>query len=224
MSWKNEQVSEAETEAIVAAARQCLVVPGDFVEMGCYRGDTSMVLAEILQGSEKKLWLYDSFEGLPEKEQEDESATGVDFEKGALAASKRELKQRFLRSGLAVPKIVKGWFSELTDEDLPAEIALGFLDGDFYQSTRDGLELIWPRLSVGGKLLVHDYANEALPGVAKAVEEYFEKAEEIKGVGEIKGIGEIEGEAKVEAKDAAKVELREKPEIRVVGSLAIITK
>lgn len=199
MSWKNEQVSEGETRAILTAARQCLGVPGDFVEMGCYRGDTSMLLAEVLWESEKngeqvetrqrndgderqgearrssrkKLWLYDSFEGLPEKEPVDESIMGVDFEKGVLAASRRELKQRFLRSGLAVPKIVKGWFGELTDKDLPVEIAFGFLDGDFYQSTRDGLKLIWPRLSEGGKLLVHDYANEALPGVAKAVDEYF---------------------------------------------------
>ena len=207
MSWKNEQVSEVETEAILAVARECLAVPGDFVEMGCYRGDTSMLLAELLQENErrrdeqqgvdkenvKKLWLYDSFEGLPEKERVDESATGVNFERGALVASKRELKQRFLRSGMKVPKIVKGWFGELTDKDLPAEIALAFLDGDFYQSTIDGLKAIWPRLAVGGKMLVHDYANEALPGVAKAVEEFFQK-------------------------------LGEEPKIEVVESLAIVKK
>lgn len=207
MSWKNEQVSEVETEAILAVARECLAVPGDFVEMGCYRGDTSMLLAELLQENErrrdeqqgddkenvKKLWLYDSFEGLPEKERVDESATGVNFERGALVASKRELKQRFLRSGMKVPKIVKGWFGELTDKDLPAEIALAFLDGDFYQSTIDGLKAIWPRLAVGGKMLIHDYVNEALPGVAKAVEEFFQK-------------------------------LGEEPKIEVVESLAIVKK
>lgn len=49
MSWKNDQVSEGETKEIVRLAREQLAVPGDFVEMGCYKGDTSLLLAEVLQ-------------------------------------------------------------------------------------------------------------------------------------------------------------------------------
>ena len=117
MAWKNDQVSKDETEKILELARECLGVEGDFVEMGCYKGDTSLVLAELLHrdvmlhqkashsssvrakktlsspvengvenhvdkvgktceknvkrnGCEKhlkRLWIYDSFEGLPEK-------------------------------------------------------------------------------------------------------------------------------------------------------------
>ena len=48
MSFKNDQVSEGETERILELARECLEVPGDFVEFGCYKGDTSLVLAELL--------------------------------------------------------------------------------------------------------------------------------------------------------------------------------
>ena len=118
------------------------------------------------------MWLYDSFEGLPEKKQEDESATGVDFEKGALAASKRELKARFLRSGLPVPKIVKGWFNELKSSDLPEKIAFAFLDGDLYESIRDCLRLVGPKMASGGIILAHDYQNPKLPGVTKAVEDW----------------------------------------------------
>ena len=172
MGWHNDQVSKLETEKILAVAKDCLDIEGDFVELGCYKGDTSLMLAEILQGTSKKLWIYDSFEGLPEKSAKDESAVGVDFKKGELLVSKREVKMRFLRSGLSVPKIVKAWFDDLNDKDLPDKIAFAFLDGDLYESIRDSLKLVKDKMAAGGAIMVHDYINEALPGVAKAVDEW----------------------------------------------------
>lgn len=172
MSWRNDQVSELETEKVLSMAKKCLAVEGDFVELGCYKGDTSLMLAEILRGTDKELWIYDSFEGLPEKSAKDESAAGVDFRRGELAVSKREVKVRFLRAGLTVPKIKKAWFSELKDEDLPEEIAFAFLDGDLYESIKDSLKLVEDKMVAGGVIMVHDYTNEALPGVARAVDEW----------------------------------------------------
>lgn len=186
MTWKNDQVSEEETTRLLTLARKSLNVEGDYVEMGCYRGDTSLLLAEILRDfnrsstvensvekSAKKLWIYDSFEGLPEKADEDASALGVDFRKGELAVTKREVKARFLRAGLPVPVIKKRWFSELTGADMPEKIAFAFLDGDLYESIRDSLRLVGPRMAESGIIVVHDYNNPALPGVAKAVDEYL---------------------------------------------------
>lgn len=222
MSWKNDQVSENETKRILELARECLGVEGDFVEMGCYKGDTSLVLAELLHrdvmfyqkmshsssvrakktlispvengvenhvdkvgktcgknvkrnGREKhlkRLWIYDSFEGLPEKNSADESVLGVDFKEGELFVTKREVKERFLRAGLPVPVIKKAWFCDLEDEDLPEKIAFAFLDGDFYESIRDSLKLVGPKMSKDGLIIVHDYTNPALPGVKKAVDEW----------------------------------------------------
>ena len=197
MSWKNDQVTEGETGRILELARGCLGVEGDFVEFGCYRGDTSLLLAELLvekdveksvdkawKNSEKgvdsgsggkivkKLWIYDSFEGLPEKGAKDESVLGVDFKVGELLVTKREVKERFLRAGLPVPVIKKGWFCDLADGDLPERIAFAFLDGDFYESIRDSLRLVVPRMTGGGVVVVHDYTNPALPGVKKAVDEW----------------------------------------------------
>ncbi|MDO5474834.1 MAG: TylF/MycF/NovP-related O-methyltransferase [Candidatus Saccharibacteria bacterium] len=173
MAFKNDQVSEGETEKIIELARKALESEGDFVEMGCYKGDTSLVLAEIIRGSGKRLFIYDSFEGLPEKAKEDESVLGAEFQGGELFVSKREVKERFLRAGLPVPVIKKGWFSELTEADLPEKIAFSFLDGDFYESIRDSLRLVLPKMVPRGVLIVHDYTNLALPGVKRAVDEVF---------------------------------------------------
>lgn len=177
MAFRNDQVSGEETERIIGLAREALELPGDFVEMGCYKGDTSLLLAEVLRGSgsHKRLWIYDSFEGLPEKSKEDRSVLGENFRAGELFVSKREVKERFLRAGLPVPVIKKGWFSELTGEDLPEKIAFSFLDGDFYESIRDSFRLVLPRMVPGGILVVHDYTNPALPGVKRAVDEALEK-------------------------------------------------
>ena len=49
MAWKNDQVSEKETDKILEVARDSLEVEGDFVELGCYKGDTSLLLAEVLR-------------------------------------------------------------------------------------------------------------------------------------------------------------------------------
>ena len=181
MAWKNDQVSEKETDKILEVARDSLEVEGDFVELGCYKGDTSLLLAEVLRDFNtkpvenfvKKLWIYDSFEGLPEKSAADDSVLGRDFKGGELLVTKREVKERFLRAGLPVPVIKKAWFKDLGEADLPNKIAFAFLDGDFYESIKDSLKLIEGEIMQGGVILVHDYSNPALPGVMKAVDEWL---------------------------------------------------
>ena len=170
MSFRNEQVSVEETEKISELARECLGVFGDYVEMGCYKGDTSLLLADII--GNRRLFIYDSFEGLPEKSREDESVLGKNFRKGELVVTKREVKERFLRANLRVPVIKKAWFNELLETDLPERIAFAFLDGDFYKSIRDCLLLIEGKMVPGGVIIVHDYNNPVLPGVKKAVDEW----------------------------------------------------
>lgn len=48
----NDQVTPAETSEILRLATQCLSTAGDFVELGCYRGDTSVLLGKLLQNSQ----------------------------------------------------------------------------------------------------------------------------------------------------------------------------
>ena len=172
-----KQVADSETKEILKIARESLALPGDFVELGCYAGDTSLLFAELLReaSSDKKLWIYDSFEGLPAKTTEDESAAGENFQEGVLAVTKREVKLRFLRAGLPVPIIKKAWFKDLTAADLPETIALAFLDGDLYQSIKESLALVEDKMAEGGVIVVHDYNNPELPGVTKAVDEWLIK-------------------------------------------------
>ncbi|MBQ7802594.1 class I SAM-dependent methyltransferase [Candidatus Saccharibacteria bacterium] len=174
------QVSKQETEEILRLAKQTLdkSVEGDFVELGCYKGETSILLQRLLKDSgkfsEKKLWLYDSFAGLPEKTSEDSSVAGEAFKAGELFVSKRDVVEKFHRANLPLPVIKKAFFENLDPEkDLPEKIAFAFLDGDLYGSIKTSFRLVLPKLSKDACLIVHDYNNPKLPGVSRAVEEFL---------------------------------------------------
>ena len=144
-------------------------IEGDMIEMGCNEGMTSMVLS--LMNSEKKLWVYDSFEGFQDRDVRD----GKDgfFVKGALKIEENKLVENFKKHGVDLPIIKKGWFSELTKTDIPQKISFAFLDGDFYDSIKVCLNLIIDNASSGGIILVDDYKHLCLPGVKPAVDGFM---------------------------------------------------
>ena len=150
-------------------------VQGAVVEFGCYIGTTSLFIRRLLDayGDNREFHVYDSFEGLPPKTAEDESRAGEQFQAGELSVSKKAFLQQFKKAGIRSPFVHKGWFGDLTEAAVPKTIAFAFLDGDFYESIRDSLRLVLPRMRQGGVIVVDDYAREALPGAAKAVHEHF---------------------------------------------------
>lgn len=175
MNLLSDQVDEREVRVVLRELEAVLAreVPGDVVEFGCYVGTTSVFFAGRLKATGRKLYLYDSFEGLPPKTGEDESPAGMQFKTGELLATKKQLIKNLKQANVPMPVIKKGWFSALTEADVPERIAFAFLDGDYYHSVRDPLKLIWPRLAPGAIIVVDDYANEALPGAARAVDEWL---------------------------------------------------
>ena len=147
--------------------------PGDITEFGCYIGTTSLFLQRVVQNTKKKLYVYDSFEGLPEKTIRDLSGAGQQFKKGELKSTKAQFCREFKNASLKLPIIKKSWFNELTDEDLPVTICLAFLDGDFFESIFGSLKLTWHKLPRGGIIIIDDFTNESLPGASRAAELFF---------------------------------------------------
>lgn len=170
-----QQVSNRETTKLLELLESSLAVSGDVVELGCYKGDTSLLFQKLLTKSsaDKTLWLYDSFAGLPAKTKEDASVAGDAFKAGELLVSKREVTERFKKAGLKIPRIKKAFFEELSPADLPEQIAFAFLDGDLYQSIKTSLKLCAPKMANHSILVIHDYNNPELPGVTQAVDEFI---------------------------------------------------
>jgi O-methyltransferase len=153
-------------------------VPGDLVEVGCNAGLTSVFLQMLNRAGSgrRELHVYDSFQGLPPPGPHD-ATLGA----GDCAATVADLRATFERWALPLPTIHAGWFHETLPDGLPPSICFAYLDGDFYESIRVSLEHVWPRTAPGGLVFIDDYADtrispdawDGLPGVRKAVDEFF---------------------------------------------------
>lgn len=190
-----KQVSDKETEILLRLLNETICLDGDVVEFGCYKGETSILFEKIIEkynhekslanelefddpkmpeSGFKRLWLYDSFEGLPEKSREDASSAGIYFKAGELKVSKHDVVLKFKQHGLKVPIIKKAFFENLDEKkDIPEKICFGFLDGDLYGSIKTSLHQTFPRIARNGILVVHDYNNPELPGSSRAVDEFL---------------------------------------------------
>jgi len=148
---------------------------GNIVEFGCYVGTTSLFIRRLLDAYKftGEFHVYDSFAGLPEKTQLDASAAGEQFKAGELLAPRKTFIQNFKRAGLQLPVIHKGWFADFTPDDVPESIIFAFFDGDFYESIVDSFRVCDGKFQKTATIIVDDYANEALPGAARAVDKWL---------------------------------------------------
>ncbi|HSW92526.1 MAG TPA: TylF/MycF/NovP-related O-methyltransferase [Patescibacteria group bacterium] len=175
----SDQVDVRELTAILNEFERLLIQGkrGNIVELGCYVGTTSLFIRRLMNEykARDEFHVYDSFEGLPEKTSQDMSVAGDQFVAGALHASRRALLENFKKAHLDAPIVHKGWFSDLTLADMPDGILFAFLDGDYYESIRDSLKLVEKKLLPGAIIIVDDYASEALPGAARAADEWAKR-------------------------------------------------
>lgn len=176
----SDQITREGLEVVISALEQTLraSVEGAVVEFGCYVGTTSVFIRRVLdeqhQSDTREFHVYDSFEGLPQKSGQDSNAAGVDFEAGKLFVTRKEFLQQFRSGNLRPPVIHKGWFNELGSSDVPEPIAFAFLDGDFYESIISSLRLVYPKMSKHGRIVIDDYQRETLPGVERAIHDFFQ--------------------------------------------------
>lgn len=152
-------------------------VPGDVIETGVWRGGATILMRAILKAYNdrtRRVFAADSFEGLPKPNAKQyPSDVGNAFHKyRALAVSLEEVQDNFDRYGLLDDQVcfLKGWFKDTLPVAPIKQLAVVRLDGDMYESTMDGLRHLWPKLSVGGYLIVDDYGG--VPMCREAVEDY----------------------------------------------------
>lgn len=180
-SLVSDQVDRSELRVLLHELERTITsnTYGDIVEFGCYKGTTSLFLSRLMLAYKvdrtKKLYLYDSFMGLPDKTLKDSSIAGCQFVSGELAAAKKDIIKNFAKSGLPRPNIKKAWFSELVGTDIPNQISFAFFDGDFYESIKDSFRACSDNFSPGSSIVVDDYDSEALPGASRATDEWVEQ-------------------------------------------------
>lgn len=164
-----------QTATLVHLLAESAAVPGDVCEFGVNAGNTACLMASLVC-QPKKLWLYDSCTGMPLPKAVDGSC----LKEGDMKAMASDIEATFSRRGIPMPALIPAFFKDVKPDQLPEKIAFAHVDADLYQSTLDALALIYPRLSVGGIVLFHDWNTPHLPGMAIALTEFMaDKPEEI---------------------------------------------
>ena len=160
-------------------------VPGDLIECGAWRGGVTILMRAALQvygDTERSVWVADSFEGLPSPDYRLNPNLG--WEQGEMSASLEEVKENFARYGLLDGKVrfLKGYFNKTLPRAPIGKLAVLRADADLYESQKDVLENLYPKLSPGGYAIIDDYL---LPGCRRAVDEYRQAhniTEELKSI------------------------------------------
>lgn len=150
-------------------------VEGDFIETGVWRGGACILMKGLLRvhGSPKKVFVADSFQGLPEPDIEKYpiDANSQLHTMTALSVGAEEVKDNFRKFELLDSGVIflEGWFKDTLSDSRLDKLAVIRLDGDLYQSTCEALTALYPKLQQGGFVIIDDYGWE---NCRKAVEDY----------------------------------------------------
>jgi O-methyltransferase len=158
-------LEDVEAYYIYMAVKRTQKVPGDIAEVGVYKGGSAKIICSAK--GEKRLHLFDTFEGLPKVEDIDMIWP---FYEGKFSASYDDVKEYFKND----PNVFfyKGIFPGTSEPVKEKTFSMVNLDVDTYESTRKCLEFFYNRMSPGGILISHDYMTA--DGVKKAFDDFFD--------------------------------------------------
>jgi O-methyltransferase len=162
-------------------------IHGDIVECGVWRGGSMMAAALTLLylgRADRDLYLFDTFAGMtPATASDRRTLDGIDgaalvetwTREGSMWAPSpaEEVRRNLAATGYPAPHLhlVEGRVEDTLPAGAPPRIGLLRLDTDWYESTRQELIHLYPRLAPGGVLIIDDYGYWA--GARQAVDEYI---------------------------------------------------
>lgn len=145
-------------------------VGGQLAELGVYRGEFSKFIARFMP--DRTLYLFDTFEGFDDRDNGENDSEEIFSDPCGVWNFRGTSAETALETiGFHVDTVVrKGYFPETSRGLEDEKFAFVSIDVDLYEPTKAGLDFFWPRLSAGGYIFVHDFAE--LKGVRKAVVEF----------------------------------------------------
>lgn len=165
-------------------------IDGDIVECGVWRGGSMMMAAKKLirlNHLSKRLYLFDTFEGMSEPQDVDVAWDEVSALEKMNTADKYagpnvwcystidEVKTNLSKTGYPPAKLafIKGKVEQTLPGNSIEKISLLRLDTDWYKSTKSELEHLYHKLQIGGILIIDDYGH--WQGAKKATDEFIKK-------------------------------------------------
>jgi hypothetical protein len=143
-------------------------IPGDFAELGVYRGNTAAILAYYAKESGRRMFLLDTFQGFHPEDLQNPALKGG-FSDTNIASVKN------LVGHDDICTYIEGRFPDSITEDLAGRrFCFVSLDCDLYKPMKAGLDFFYPRLEKGGYLFIHDYYSPYW-SCKKAIDEFCDR-------------------------------------------------
>lgn len=167
---------------LVYYLRQSLALEGDVCEFGVGQGAISALLAHEIQNTDKKIWLFDIFEGFTKQSENDIRRSepckpgSIKVYEGAISFPEKMVRTR-LRD-LNFPhdriRIVPGFIEKtINGPILPRTVCFAYVDMNYYEPISIALRFLDEVLQPGGFIIVDDY-DFVIHGVKAAVDEFFD--------------------------------------------------
>ena len=150
-------------------------IPGDFAELGVWRGNTAAVLAHYASLNNRKVFLFDTYEGFNHKDLQ-----GIDEDKKMkFQDTSIDLVKKVIGDSASSCDFIAGYFPDsITDYHRTKKYAIVSLDCDLYEPMKAGLEFFYPLMPIGGLFLLHDYSSLYWAGAKKAIDDFCTKHKE----------------------------------------------
>lgn len=148
-------------------------IPGDFAEIGVWRGATFLPLAEAGRRDSRTIHAVDSFRGLATPGPRDSKTV---FQRGALSAHGPETFRSLVSKFGDSVRIHEGYIPDVLESLNGTAFAFVHLDVDHYGPTLASLRHVWPRLSVGGTVACHDWKKGGDMLAAGAINDWLSEA------------------------------------------------
>ena len=133
-----------------------------------------MALAAQRLGERRKIWLFDTFEGLPAPTMDDPDYKVASLCVGDCVGTLSEVRRLFENLQIAPDaEFVKGLFQETLQKSQIPAIAVLHIDGDWYESVKVCLDELYDKVAPGGVIQFDDYGY--WKGARKAVDEFIER-------------------------------------------------
>ena len=175
----------SEAYYILFHLNKALSLAGDICEFGIAQGSTSTLMANEIRETNKNIWLFDSFQGLPMPTEKDLlkddifNLGNMNAYAGTMACGLDQVTDRLNK--ITFPfnrvKIIPG-FIEKTIKlgNLPDKVCFAYVDFDFYEPIKVALYFLDRVLDKGGFIVVDDY-DWFSTGAKTAVDEFVNETQ-----------------------------------------------
>lgn len=145
---------------------------GAVAELGVYKGEFAAEINRLFP--DRNIYLFDTFDGFDERDIIIEKENKFSY---AEIGNFNNTCIDTVKNRLPYPTksiIKKGYFPD-TSHGISEQFALVSLDADLYQPLYEGMNFFYPRMNIGGYIIIHDYNNAQFIGAKMAVRRFCEE-------------------------------------------------